>query len=90
MVKNLPANARRSGFNPWVGKMPWRREWQPTPVFLPGEFHGQGSLAGYSSWGHKGSDMTEQLTHYTYICTKYVYLCTHVINITLYMILYTY
>ena len=48
MVTNLPAYARRSGFNPWVGKMPWRREWQPTPVFLPGEFHGQGSLAGYS------------------------------------------
>ena len=44
--------------------MPWRREWQPTPVFLPGEFHGQKSLAGYSPWDHKESDMTEQLhTH---------------------------
>ena len=39
---------RRPGFNPWVGKIPWRREWQPTPVFLPGEFQGQGSMAGYS------------------------------------------
>ena len=38
----------RPGFSPWVGKTPWRREWQPTPVFLPGEFHGQSSLAGYS------------------------------------------
>ena len=39
---------RRSGLNLWVGKSPWKREWQPTPVFLPGEFHGQRSLAGYS------------------------------------------
>ena len=43
-------------------KIPWRREWQPTPVFLPGEFHGQGSLAGYSPWGSKELDITEQLT----------------------------
>ena len=42
-----------------VGKIPWRREWQPTPVFLPGEFHGQRSLAGYSPRGHKESDTTE-------------------------------
>ena len=39
---------KRHGFNPWVGKIPWRRKWQPTPVFLPGESHGQRSLAGYS------------------------------------------
>ena len=39
--------------------MPWRRAWQPTPVFLPGEYHGQRSLTGYSPWGHKESDMTE-------------------------------
>ena len=44
---------RRFGFNPWVGKMPWRRKWQPTPVFLLGESHGQRSLVGYSPWGHK-------------------------------------
>ena len=42
---------------------PWRREWLPTPVFLPGEFHRQRSLEGYSPWGHKVSDITEQLTH---------------------------
>ena len=41
------------GFIPWVGKIPWRRKWQPTPVFLPGESHGQRSLADYSPWGHK-------------------------------------
>ena len=46
-------------FDPWVGKIPWRREWQPTLVFLPGEFHGQRSLVGYSPWGRKESDMTE-------------------------------
>ena len=48
-------------FDPWVGKIPWRRVWQPTPVFLPGESHGQ-SLEGYSPWGRKESDTTEQLT----------------------------
>ena len=47
---------------PWVGKIPWRRKWLPTPVFLPGEFHELRSLAGYSPWGHKESDITEQLT----------------------------
>ena len=41
---------------------PWRREWQPTPVFLPGEFHGRRSLVGYSPWGHKESDTTERLS----------------------------
>ena len=50
---------RRQGFNPWVGKIPWSRKWQPTPVFLPGEPHGQRNLAGFSPWGHKESDMTE-------------------------------
>ena len=44
---------RRPGFDPWVGKIPWRREWQPTPLFLPGEFHGQRRLVGYSPWGCK-------------------------------------
>ena len=46
----------------WVGKIPWRRAWQPTPVFLLGEFHGQRSLAGYSPWSRKDSDTTGQLT----------------------------
>ena len=50
-VKILPANAidnERCGFDPWVGKTPWRRKWQPTPIFLPGKFYGQRGLAGYS------------------------------------------
>ena len=48
----------RCGFNPWAGKIPWSKKWQPTPVFLPGKFHGWRSLAGYSSRGHKQLDMT--------------------------------
>ena len=50
---------KRHVLNPWVGKIPWRRAWQPTPVFLSGESHGQRSLVGYSPWGCKDSDMTE-------------------------------
>jgi len=52
-VENPPANAGdvRLRFSPWVGKIPWRRAWQPTPVFLTGEFHRQRSLAGYKSIG---------------------------------------
>ena len=49
--------------NPWVGKIPWRRAWQPTPVFLHGESHGQRSLAGYSPSGCKESDTTEATEH---------------------------
>ena len=48
--------------DPWVRKITWRRKWQPTPVILPGEFHEQRSLAGYSPWGCKESGMTEQLS----------------------------
>ena len=48
--------------DPWVGKIPWRRKWQPIPVFLPGKIHGQKSLMGYSPWGHKDLDMTEYIT----------------------------
>ena len=60
-VKNLPA--WRTGFNPWVRKIPWRRKWQSTLVFLTGEFHGQKSLVGYSPWGHKELNTTEWLIH---------------------------
>ena len=60
LVKNSPANAgdiKEGGFHPWVGKIPWRRAL--TPVFLPGKSHGQRSLASYSPWGYKESDITE-------------------------------
>ena len=62
LVKNLPAQCKRYGFHPWVGKIPWRRKWQPTPVFLSGESHGHRSLVDYSPWGHKELDTTEQLS----------------------------
>ena len=59
--KKICLQCRRPGFDPWVGKIPWRREWQPTPVFLPGESHEQRSLAGYSPGGHKELNTTYQL-----------------------------
>ena len=51
------------GFDPWVGKIPWKRAWQCTPVFLPGESHGQRTLEGSGPWGCKDSDMTEVTEH---------------------------
>ena len=54
---------KRCRFKPWVGKIPWRRAWQPIPVFLPGECHGQRSLEGYYSDGHKELDTTEATEH---------------------------
>ena len=62
VVKKLPASAediKRYGFDPWVRKIPWSRTWQPIPVFLPGESHGQRSLEGYSPRGHKELDTTK-------------------------------
>ena len=53
----------RPGFDSRASQTPWRRDWQPTPVFLPGEFHRQRKLADYSLWGHRESDTTERLTH---------------------------
>ena len=64
-IKDLSA-MKETRFYPWVGKIPWRMEGLPTLVFLPGEFHGQRSLAGYNPWGGLESDMTEQLTYQIY------------------------
>ena len=64
VVKN-PCQCRRRkrrGFDAWGRKIPWRRKWQPTLVFLLGEFHGQRNLGGYSPWGHKELGTTEQLS----------------------------
>ena len=68
VVKNLPPvqRCKRHNFNPWVGKILWRRKWQPTPVLLPGKSHGQRSLAAYSQRGHKESEMTEGLSMHNY------------------------
>ena len=60
---------KRLRFYPRVGKILWRRKWKPTPVFLPGESHGQRSLVGYSPWGCKELDTTELLSAYTYTHT---------------------
>ena len=59
--KESTCKCRRPGSDPWMGTIPWRREWQPTPVLFPGESQGQRSLAGRGPWGHKESDETEQL-----------------------------
>ena len=60
--KRICLQCRRPRFDPWVGKILWRRKRQSTPVFLPGKSHGQRSLVGYSLWGCKELDTTEQLT----------------------------
>ena len=57
--KESACQCRRHKFDPWIGKIPWRKKWQPISVFLPGKFYGQRNLAVYSSWGHKGLGMTE-------------------------------
>ena len=56
---------KRCGFDPWVRKIPWRRKWQPTPVFLPGKFHAQRSPVGHSAWDGEESDTTA----HTCMCT---------------------
>ena len=61
MAKYLPTIHGRPRFSPWIGKIPWRRRRHPTPVFLPGNSHGQRTLVGYSPWGCKDLDTTEQL-----------------------------
>ena len=73
--KRTCLQCRRPEFGPCVGRIPWRRAWQTTPVFLPGECHGQRSLADYSPWGDKESDTTEQLS----IAQMYIYITyTHI------------
>ena len=64
------SDGKESGFDPWVGKIPWRKKWLLTPLFLPGEFHRQRSLVGYSSWGCKECHM------YTYLI---VYILSEVV-----------
>ena len=64
--KSICLHGGRTGLDSWVRKMPWRRKWQPTPVLLPGKFHGWRSLVGYNPWGRKESDTTE-LLHFLYL-----------------------
>ena len=70
-IRGFPGGAsqcrrhKKHGFNPWAGKIPWKRAWQPIPVFLPGESPRAEEPGGYSAWGHKESDMTYQLSTQT-------------------------
>ena len=76
MVKNVSANAgdiKKCRFDPWVGKIPWRRTWQPTPGFLPEKSQGQRNLVGYSPWGHKESDTTEGMSRDAHISKSELY-----------------
>ena len=68
-------NCKRCRSDPWARKSSWSRKWQPTPIFLPGKFHGQRSLVGYSPWGCKELDMTERLSTHTNwpICSKFIW-----------------
>ena len=85
VVKNPPVNAKdagdaRLGFDPWVRKFPWRRKWQPTPLFLPGKFHGQRGLEVYKPHGHKESDATVHACHLLYkVCVCiYIYIYIYI------------
>ena len=69
--KQSAYQCRRPGFDPWVGKIPWRRKWQPIPVCLPGEPHGQRSLVGQSPWGCREWDTTEATQHTTPLLLSY-------------------
>ena len=69
--KESACQYRNHRYDPWIAKIPWRRKWQPTPVFLPGKFHGQRSLVGYSPWGNKESDMTEHSTHTAFFMVQF-------------------
>ena len=68
---------KRHGFDSRVWKIHWGRKWQPAPVFLPGKFHGQRSLAGYSPWGCKESDSTEHTCPHTHIHSLLVILVSY-------------
>ena len=85
VVKNPPANVGDTGnlsWIPWVMKIPWRKKWQPTPVFLPGKSHGERSMVGYSPWGHKESNTTQQLSTYTHPLNEASFLFMSVILMT--------
>ena len=78
--KESACQCRRHVFNPWVGKIPWKRKWQSTPVSLPGKSHEQRSLVGYSPWGHKELDTTQQLNNNSMACSIYVEFYIYYLN----------
>ena len=68
MAQMVESACNAGRFDPWIKKVPWRREGQLTPVFVPGECHEQRSLESYSPWDRKGLDTTEHQTHSLYMC----------------------
>ena len=72
--KSICLQCRRPGFDPWIRRIPWRRKWQPTPVLLPGKFHGQRSLVSYSPRGRKESGTTERC-HFSFFIKSKVFNC---------------
>ena len=80
------SRCRRCGFDPWNGKIPWRRKWQPPPVFLLRKFLGQRGLVGYSPWVHKrvGHDLATKQQTATYIC---IYTYIYIYKISTYIII---
>ena len=78
-MQSICLQCRRLRFNPWVGKIPWKKKWQPTSVFLSGKSHGQGSVTDCKLWGHKESDVTQWLSTYT---QADVYIPYHLGNLT--------
>ena len=78
--KEFTCQCKKHRFDPWVGKVPWRRKWQPTSVLLPGKSHGQ-SLVGYGPWSCKESNITEHTQGKTQLCTKtYMWLSLVIMN----------
>ena len=83
IIYNIYVLCRGPGFYPWVRNIPWRRKWQPTPILLPGKSHGWRSLVGYSPWGHKESDTTED---FTFFLSEYI----HIMIANVYTYIYEY
>ena len=78
VVKNLPINVgdKKLRFHPWVGKISWRRKWQPIPVFLLGQSHGQGSLAGYSPVPFPTSNHSQPFLTLSYDHNLHIFILT--------------
>ena len=72
--REAACQCRRHDFNPWVEKVPWRKKWQPTPVFLPEKSHGQRSLMDYSLWGCEHSDLVTKQWHVNKVFCSFKYL----------------
>ena len=77
--KESSCQCRRCRLDPWVGKIPWKRKWQSTPVFLLGKFHAERSLSGYSPWDCKESDAIEHTNiHGNLYISTHIYTCIYI------------